>query len=65
MNKFELWFLQRIIKKAIKQGNHHHKIFNLYKMITDAAREEFSEDSKQTFDHFLNEIHQDSLRNTK
>jgi hypothetical protein len=61
MNKFEEWILNRTIRREVIQGNHKRKIFNLYAMIIDAARDEFTEDTKPTLDSFLKEIHQDAL----
>jgi len=61
MSKCELWFMRRVIKKQVIQGDHKRRIFNLYAMIVDAARDEFTEDNKPTLDGFLKEIHQDAL----
>ena len=61
MSKLELWFIKRIIKRQVLQGAHRRRIFNLYAMIVDAARDEFKEDNKPTLDSFLKEIHQEAL----
>lgn len=61
MDKLELWFMLRIIKREVIQGGHRRKIFNLYAMIVDAARQEFTEDNKASLDGFLKEIHQEAL----
>ena len=62
MNTIERWFLKRIIRREVFQGaTHRRRIFNLYAMLVDAARDEFTEDNKQTLDNFLKEIHQDAL----
>ena len=61
MNKFELWFMNRIIKKQVKQGEHFVKIVELYSLVVSAAREEFSEDTPQVLTQFLNCAHEDAL----
>jgi hypothetical protein len=56
MNKFEIWFLKRIFKKAVQQDyDHAARISGLYQMIRDAARAEFTEDNDPTLDSFLRE----------
>lgn len=61
MTKLELWFMKRIIRRQVLQGNHRRRIFNMYAIIIDAARDEFTEDNKPTLDEFLKGIHQDAL----
>jgi hypothetical protein len=61
MSKFELWFIKRVIRRQVIQGNHRRRIFNLYAIIVDAARGEFTEDNKPTLDSFLKKIHQEAL----
>jgi hypothetical protein len=54
MNKFENWFLKRIIKREVQQDYDHDKKHQaLYQMIRDAHREEFTEDNEVTADDFL------------
>jgi hypothetical protein len=56
MNKFERWFLKRILKKEVCQGfDHDLRIQALYKMIRNAAAQEFNEDNKATLDSTLQE----------
>jgi hypothetical protein len=56
MNKFERWFLKRIIKREVRQGyDHAAKHVALYQMIRDAHRAEFTEDNAVTADDFLQE----------
>ena len=62
MNKVEQWFLKRVIKREVTQGFHHaQNITNLYSMIINAARNEFTEDNKPTLDAFLQDRHQRAL----
>ena len=56
MNKFERWFLKRIIKREVRQNyDHMNRHTDLYQMIRDAHREEFTEDNAMTADDFLRE----------
>ena len=57
MNKFENWFLRRVIAREVRQGYHHARnIQNLYQMIHDACRTEFCEDHAVTLNTFLQEL---------
>jgi len=63
MNKFEEWFLKRIIKREVRQGyDHAQKITNLYTMIRVAAEQEFTEDNVVTMNSYLTEWFEKSLR---
>lgn len=63
MNKFEEWFLKRIIKREVRQDyDHPKKIIELYKMIREACENEFTEDNVPTLNHFLTECLEKSLR---
>lgn len=53
MNKFEHWFLKRILKKIVRQGGQDAKIHNLYRMISLATEAEYTEDNIFTRDDFL------------
>lgn len=54
MNKFEKWFLTRIIRRQVQQGFElEEKHIELYQMIRDAHRAEFYEDNAYTADDFL------------
>ena len=56
MNKFERWFLKRIIREEVRQDrDHDKKHIALYQMIRDAHREEFTEDNVLTADACLRE----------
>jgi len=61
MNRFERWILKGIIHKTVKQGNHYIKITALYKQIAEAARDEFTEDTKRAIDQLLEDCHKESL----
>lgn len=56
MNRFERWFLKRLLKQEVRQGLFHAlRISALYQAIRDAARKEFYEDNNVTLDDFLHE----------
>lgn len=56
MNKFERWFLKRIIREEVRQDyDHDKKHIALYQMIRDAHRAEFTEDNVLTADACLRE----------
>ena len=56
MNKFENWFLKRIIREEVRQDyDHDKKHIALYQMIRDAHRAEFTEDNVYTADDCLRE----------
>jgi hypothetical protein len=61
MTKFQTWWLKRLAKHAVIQGDHHYKIVEFYSVLIEAARDEFFEDNKITFDRFLQKCHQDAL----
>lgn len=55
------WFLKRITREVVRQGNHRSRIIEFYRLLVDAAREEFTEDNKPTLDCFLEECHREAL----
>ena len=65
MNRFERWFLKRIIARQVVQGDHFKRIEDLYSMIAVACREEFYEDNNVTVGEFCNERFQKSLVDNK
>lgn len=63
MNKFERWFMKRIIRQQVRQGPDHPKnITELYQMIRVAAEDEFYEDNVVTLNSCLTEWFEKSLR---
>ena len=63
MNKFEEWFLRRVIRKEVAQGyDHAQKIINLYTMIRVGVEQEFTEDNVVTMNSYLTEWFEKSLR---
>jgi hypothetical protein len=63
MNKFEKWFLNKIIQREVRQGfDHPKRITNLYKMIYDNCKQEFSEDNIATLNSNLREWFENSLK---
>ena len=63
MNKVEEWFMKRIIKREVRQGDHQKKIINLYREIRVACEQEFYEDNVVTMNSYLTEWFEKSLRN--
>ena len=64
MNRFEEWFIKRIIKREVRQGfDHPRKITDLYKMIRVACEGEFYEDNTVTLNSAMTEWFEASLRN--
>lgn len=60
-NEYKL-ALKYICKKLVKQGfDHENDIKEYYKIIVDAAREEFIEDNKPNLDAFLQECFLNSI----
>ena len=63
MNRFERWFLRRIIKREVRQSyDHNIRITDLYKEIRIACENEFTEDNVATMNHALREWFELSLR---
>lgn len=62
MNKFQRWLLQRIARTVVVQGNHKNRIIEFYKILMDAAQNEFTEDNKLTLDDFLEDCHTRALK---
>lgn len=62
MNKLELHFIKKILKKTVVQGAHRDRIIAFYRLLIEAARAEFTEDNKPTLDGFLEECHQEALK---
>jgi hypothetical protein len=62
MNAFDTWMMKRIAKKQVEQGYHHsEKITEMYRVINQAAREEFNEDSESSLKGYLTEWFEHSL----
>jgi len=56
MTKLQAWILRKITKVLVRQGpGHKSNITQYYQIMYDAAKNEFSEDNKPTFDSFLDE----------
>jgi len=63
MTRFERFILKNVFRKAVIQcPDHNVRIAELYKMIHDAARAEFSEDNTVTLNAFLQEQFELSLK---
>ena len=63
MNKFEQWFMNRIIQREVRQGpEHQKKIIHMYKMIRIKCEHEFYEDNTVTMNSNLTEWFEKSLR---
>jgi len=56
MNRFERWFMRRVIVHEVRQGfDHDKRIIALYQMVRDACEQEFYEDNMPTLNSFLAE----------
>ncbi len=53
ITKFEKWLLNYLCRKIVTQGNHENRIIEYYSIMKKAAKEEFTEDNKPTFDAFM------------
>ena len=59
MNSFYRYVLQWICKRLVIQGyEHKQNIVEYYKIMQEAAENEFTEDNRPTLDGFLNECHE-------
>ncbi len=57
MSRLEKWFLKRLCRKLVFQGNHEGKITEYYRILRQAAEKEFIEDNRVGLDDFLTECH--------
>jgi len=57
MNILESWVLNRIIKKAMIQGNQFRGVEELYRLVALEAHAQFTEDNIPTLNSFLQERH--------
>lgn len=56
MNRFERWFLRRLLRRQVRQSTFHAvRITALYREIAEAARREFYEDNEPTRREYLRE----------
>jgi len=62
MGNFAKWFLFWIAKRVVVQGNHKFRITEYYRILIQAARNEFTEDNKVTLNEFLTECHTQALK---
>lgn len=53
MTNLRRWFLKKIVKDVVIQGNHRERIINFNSILVEAARKEFTEDNKATLDCLL------------
>lgn len=54
MSRLELWFMRRILRAEVRQGyDHGDRIAGLYRLVSEACREEFTEDNEATLSAFL------------
>ena len=61
MNQIESWFIKRVFKREVKQGNHHRKVKRLLVMLSNEVRAEFTEDNRPTFEDFMKVSLSDAL----
>ena len=63
ITNLQLRILHWIAKKIVRQSHYHkNNIIDYYRVIAEAARDEFTEDNKFTLDDFLKECHEASLK---
>jgi hypothetical protein len=56
MNRFELWFVRRVLRREVRQDfDHDKKIAALYGLIRQACKDEFTEDNAPTLSSNLSE----------
>ncbi len=56
MSKIERWFLKRLCRRLVKQG-HEERIIAYYRIIHEAAEQEYTEDNIMTLNCFLSECY--------
>lgn len=62
ITSLQIKILTWIAKKIVIQSHHHKSnIITYYKILKDAARDEFSEDNKVTLNSFLTECNEIAL----
>jgi hypothetical protein len=63
MNKFEHWWMKRIIRREVIQDYlHKERISYLYEIIYDACRDEFNEDNEVMLKSFLQDCFDDAAK---
>lgn len=66
MTKLQKYILKKIAEKIVIQGHHHKEnMIEYYRILTEAARVEFTEDNKITLDIFLEECFAESLKENR
>lgn len=60
MSKLELYLFKRILRKEVRQGGQDVKIRNIYKLIREAVKNEYSEDNDPTRDDFLRQLFEET-----
>lgn len=61
IGKLNAFFLNRIIKIVLVQGNHRNRIVALFKEINEQSRSAFTEDNDITHAAFLEECFNESI----
>ena len=62
MTKFDRWFLKRLCRKIVKQGRHSQRITEYYRIIMEAARKEFTEDTSPSLNSFMLECFEEAQK---
>jgi hypothetical protein len=58
INKFQKWMLRAMFRGLFTQGPHHESnIIAVYSIVTETARNEFTEDNQPTLNGFLEDCH--------
>jgi len=61
VNRFQLWLLRKIARRAVIQGDHKRNIALFYGILAEAAKKEFTEDNKPTLSAFLADCNDQAL----
>jgi len=62
ITKFQMFVLDWVARKIVIQSHEHKRnIVQYYKIVADAARDQFREDNRYTLNDFLDECFKESL----
>ncbi len=56
----ERWYLSRLCRRLVLQGNHAERIILFYRFMREAAEKEFTEDNAISLNIFMAECHLES-----
>ena len=61
LNKLDKFILKRIFKKALIQGSHRNNLIEIYILINDTTKNEFTEDNTPALHCFLTECFDNAI----